>query len=51
VGFQSAEIMEFEVLKKHKTEKAMKAAGFYKNEGKFYAVKDGDICFFKFNPP
>jgi len=31
------------------TEQEVKAAGLYKQEGKNYEVKDGDICFFKFN--
>ncbi len=28
---------------------AVKAAGKYRQEGKTYEVKDGDIIFFKFN--
>jgi len=27
----------------------VKAAGLYRQEGKKYVVKDGDIMFFKFN--
>mmetsp|Transcript_65550 Transcript_65550/g.171756 ORF Transcript_65550/g.171756 Transcript_65550/m.171756 type:complete len:403 (-) Transcript_65550:117-1325(-) len=48
-GFICAEVMAFDELKEKGTESAMKAAGRYRQEGKTYEVKDGDIIFFKFN--
>jgi len=48
-GFICAETMAFEDLKEHGTENAVKAAGKYRQEGKLYEVKDGDVIFFKFN--
>ena len=33
------------------TETAVKNAGKYKQHGKEYEIEDGDIIFFKFNPP
>jgi obg-like ATPase 1 len=33
------------------TESACKAAGKYRQQGKEYIVIDGDIIYFKFNPP
>jgi obg-like ATPase 1 len=33
----------------HGTEAAVKDAGKYRQEGKNYIVKEGDIIFFKFN--
>lgn len=46
-GFIAAETMAFEDFKRLGTEQAVKAAGKYRTEGKAYAVKDGDILFFK----
>jgi len=46
-GFIHAETMAYEDFKKHGSEAAVKAAGRYRTEGKNYAVKDGDILFFK----
>jgi len=48
-GFIMAEVMEFDDFKEHGTEAATKAAGKYRQNGRNYTVKDGDIIFFKFN--
>ena len=48
-GFIKAEIYSFEDLKKLGSEKAIKTAGKYRQEGKNYIVQDGDIIFFRFN--
>ena len=41
--------MEFDDFKENGTEAATKAAGKYRQMGRTYTVKDGDIIFFKFN--
>lgn len=48
-GFIMAEVMKFDDFKELGSENAVKAGGKYKQEGKQYVVKDGDIIFFKFN--
>lgn len=48
-GFIRAETFAFEDLKEHGDEKALKAAGKIRLEGKGYVVKDGDIIDFRFN--
>uniref|UniRef100_A0A7S0RR38 Obg-like ATPase 1 n=1 Tax=Pyramimonas obovata TaxID=1411642 RepID=A0A7S0RR38_9CHLO len=48
-GFICAEVMTFEDLKEAGNENAVKANGKYRQEGKMYEVKDGDVIFFKFN--
>ena len=48
-GFIRAETMAFEDLKALGSEKAVKAAGKIRLEGKDYVVKDGDIINFRFN--
>lgn len=48
-GFICAEVMAFDELKEKGSESEMKAAGRYRQEGKTYEVKDGDVIFFKFN--
>ncbi len=48
-GFIRAETMAFEDLKEFGSEKAVKAAGKMRLEGKDYIVKDGDIINFRFN--
>jgi len=45
--FVCGEIMSFEDLKEYGTEAAVKAAGKYRQQGKPYEVKDGDICLWK----
>jgi len=48
-GFIRAETIAFEDLKSLGDEKAVKAAGKMRLEGKAYVVKDGDIINFRFN--
>ena len=48
-GFIRAETFGFEDLKEHGDEKALKAAGKIRLEGKEYLVQDGDIINFRFN--
>lgn len=48
-GFIKAEIMSFEDLKEYGNEKLVKENGKMRLEGKEYQMKDGDICYFRFN--
>ncbi len=48
-GFIRAETISFDDLKAHGDEKAVKAAGRMRLEGKAYIVQDGDIINFRFN--
>ena len=48
-GFIRAETMAFDELKAAGSEKALKAAGKVRLEGKEYVVQDGDIINFRFN--
>ena len=48
-GFIRAETMAYADLHEHGDEKAVKAAGRMRLEGKTYAVQDGDIINFRFN--
>lgn len=48
-GFIRAETMAFDDLKALGDEKAVKAAGKMRLEGKEYVVKDGDVINFRFN--
>jgi GTP-binding protein YchF len=48
-GFIRAETFNFDELKDFGDEKALKAAGKIRLEGKDYIVKDGDIINFRFN--
>jgi GTP-binding protein YchF len=48
-GFIRAETFGFEDIKQLGTEKALKAAGKIRLEGKEYVVRDGDIINFRFN--
>ena len=48
-GFIRAETMSYEDLKELGNEKAVKAAGKTRLEGKSYIVRDGDIINFRFN--
>ena len=48
-GFICADVQAYADLKEHGSEAEVKAQGLYKQQGKNYEVKDGDICFFKFN--
>jgi len=48
-GFIRAETFSFNDLREHGSEKALKAAGRIRLEGKEYVVQDGDIINFRFN--
>jgi len=48
-GFIRAEVISFADLEKHGDEKAAKAAGVYRLEGKDYVVQDGDIMEIRFS--
>jgi len=48
-GFIRADIYSFDDIMKYKSEKILKEKGLIRSEGKEYVMKDGDICFFKFN--
>ena len=48
-GFIRAEVISYDDLKAAGSEKAAKAAGKYRLEGKNYVVKDGDVILFRFN--
>jgi ribosome-binding ATPase YchF (GTP1/OBG family) len=48
-GFIKAEVMSYEDLEALGSEKAVQEAGKLRLEGKEYVMKDGDICFFRFN--
>ena len=48
-GFISAQICNFEDLKRLGSEKAVKEAGLMRTEGKTYAMCDGDVVEFRFN--
>ncbi|KAJ9452727.1 Obg-like ATPase 1 [Diplonema papillatum] len=48
-GFICAEVVNFADWKEHGSEAACKAVGKYRQQGREYEVRDGDIIFFKFN--
>ncbi len=48
-GFIRAEAYSIDDLKQYGSEQKIKEAGKYRQEGKDYIVKDGDVLFFKFN--
>ena len=48
-GFISAQICNFEDLKRLGSEKAVKEAGLMRTEGKTYEMRDGDVVEFRFN--
>lgn len=48
-GFIRAEAYSIEDLRQYGSEQKIKEAGKYRQEGKEYIVKDGDVLFFKFN--
>ncbi len=48
-GFIRAETIAYDNLREYGSEKAVKAAGKVRLEGKEYVVKDGDIINFRFN--
>jgi hypothetical protein len=48
-GFIRAETYPYDSFKEHGSEKAVKAKGLIRMEGKEYVVKDGDILHILFN--
>ena len=48
-GIIRAEIMSYSDLKENGTELKVREAGKMRLEGKEYQMKDGDICYFRFN--
>lgn len=48
-GFIKAEVMSYDDLASLGSEKAVQEAGKLRLEGKEYLMKDGDICYFRFN--
>jgi GTP-binding protein YchF len=48
-GFIKAEVYSFDDIMRYGTEAKIKEAGKYRQEGKDYVVKDGDVMFFRFN--
>ncbi|PIU19328.1 MAG: redox-regulated ATPase YchF [Elusimicrobia bacterium CG08_land_8_20_14_0_20_59_10] len=48
-GFIRAEVYSFADIMQHKEEKALREKGLIRSEGREYVMKDGDVCFFKFN--
>lgn len=48
-GFIKAEVMSYEDLINYGSELKVKEAGKARLEGKEYIMKDGDICYFRFN--
>ena len=48
-GFICAEVYSFEDLKVAQSEKVLKESGKYRQEGKEYIVKNGDVILFRFN--
>ena len=48
-GFISAQICNFEDLKRLGSEKAVREAGLMRTEGKTYQMRDGDVVEFRFN--
>eukprot|EP01083_Nonionella_stella_P178329 629574_1 len=52
VGFICSETYAYKDFKKcGATEAGVKSGGKYHQNGRNYVVQDGDVCFFKFNPP
>jgi GTP-binding protein YchF len=48
-GFIRAEVYSFNDIAKYRDEKILREKGLIRLEGKDYEIKDGDICFFRFN--
>ena len=47
----SVDVMDYNEFIKHPSEAQMKSVGKYMQKGKDYIVNDGDILYFKSNPP
>ena len=48
-GFIKAEVMSYSDLVTYGDEKKVKENGKMRLEGKDYIMRDGDICYFRFN--
>jgi hypothetical protein len=48
-GFIKADIYSFVEIDKHEKESVLREKGLIRAEGREYVMKDGDVCFFKFN--
>lgn len=48
-GFIKAEVYSFDDISKYRDEKILREKGLIRIEGKEYEIKDGDICYFRFN--
>jgi GTP-binding protein YchF len=48
-GFIRADVYSFDDIMKYRDEKTLREKGLIRSEGKDYVVRDGDVCFFKFN--
>lgn len=48
-GFIRAEVYSFADIEKYREEKVLREKGLIRSEGKEYVMRDGDVCFFKFN--
>ena len=48
-GFIGVDVYSFEDMQRAGSEKALKERGLYRQEGKNYVVKDGDVMLFRFN--
>ena len=48
-GFIRVEVYSVDDLVEYGSEKALRAAGKFRVEGKDYVVQDGDVCHFLFN--
>jgi ribosome-binding ATPase YchF (GTP1/OBG family) len=48
-GFIKADVYGYADIDKYESEPALREKGLIRSEGKEYAVKDGDVCHFKFS--
>ncbi len=48
-GFIKADVYSYADIDRYGSEPALREKGLIRSEGKEYIVKDGDVCFFKFN--
>lgn len=48
-GFIRADAYSYADIDKHLKESVLREKGLIRSEGREYVVKDGDVCFFKFN--
>ncbi|MFH1726045.1 MAG: redox-regulated ATPase YchF [Elusimicrobiota bacterium] len=48
-GFIRADVYSFRDIDAHGSEAALREQGLIRSEGKDYAIREGDVCFFKFS--